>query len=212
MKIRSRAQVLKMVFALAEDSHAQSQPDERGKKSGIDFEARVGSISPGQAIRTLLRIAERSESHVELRFGDEVLTSSQVLRRFGDMRPWGELVSQQFVFQYGVAASFGHCFIQVEERYPGVAREWEEWLGSFTARKGFVQAWVSDSEYNRWQNVTDPYEYELAGRDCSNLRKRSNGLPPPLEMEIVDVSINPGRWVLRSGYVEAIGSRMVSAN
>lgn len=37
---------------------------------------------------------------------------------------------------------------------------------------------------------------------------RNNGLPPPLERLIVDTSRNPGRRVLRQGYVEAIGHRM----
>lgn len=37
---------------------------------------------------------------------------------------------------------------------------------------------------------------------------KSNQLPPPLEDMIVDTSENPGRRVLRVGYVEAVGHLM----
>lgn len=37
---------------------------------------------------------------------------------------------------------------------------------------------------------------------------RSNGLPPPLEQLVVDTSGNPGRRVLREGFVEAVGAVM----
>jgi hypothetical protein len=37
---------------------------------------------------------------------------------------------------------------------------------------------------------------------------KSNGLPFPLEQRVIDTSQNPGRRVLRDGYVEAIGSVM----
>ena len=36
----------------------------------------------------------------------------------------------------------------------------------------------------------------------------SNNLPPPLEKMIIDTSNNPGRRIIRMGYVEAIGSPM----
>ena len=37
---------------------------------------------------------------------------------------------------------------------------------------------------------------------------KSNGLPPPLDQMEIDTSGNPGRNVLRQGYIEAIGSTM----
>jgi hypothetical protein len=40
------------------------------------------------------------------------------------------------------------------------------------------------------------------------LPMKSNDLPPPLDQMIVDTSRNPGRRILRDGYVEAIGHRM----
>jgi hypothetical protein len=35
---------------------------------------------------------------------------------------------------------------------------------------------------------------------------KSNNLPPPLEQMIIDTSNNPGRRIIRMGYVEAVGS------
>jgi len=40
------------------------------------------------------------------------------------------------------------------------------------------------------------------------LPTRSNGLPPPLARMEIDTSHNPGRRVLRQGFVEAVGSPM----
>lgn len=37
---------------------------------------------------------------------------------------------------------------------------------------------------------------------------KSNGLPFPLEQQIIDTSQNPGRRILRDGFVEAVGSVM----
>lgn len=42
----------------------------------------------------------------------------------------------------------------------------------------------------------------------ASLPMKSNDLPPPLDQMIVDTSRNPGRRVLRDGYVEAVGHRM----
>ena len=36
----------------------------------------------------------------------------------------------------------------------------------------------------------------------------SNGLPFPLEQQIIDISNNPGRWELKQGYIESVGSTM----
>jgi hypothetical protein len=72
----------------------------------------------------------------------------------------------------------------------------------------FIHARVYDIEYEYWQNTSDPLQYESAGKAYSHLPMKSNGLPFPLEKTIIDISNNPGRRVLRSGYIEAVGSIM----
>jgi hypothetical protein len=73
---------------------------------------------------------------------------------------------------------------------------------------GFVQARIYDAEYERWQNAESLTLFEVECAEHAHLPKRSNGLPFPLTQEIVDISKNLGRWVLKSGYIEAVGAVM----
>lgn len=111
------------------------------------------------------------------------------------------------VYQYGAIGnhkisviSIENCIINLDD-----ACRWTEPFLSFDS---IVQARVYDKEYEYWQNASDPLEYETAGRSYSHLPTRSNDLPPPLEQMIIDTSKNPGRRLLREGYIEAIGSVM----
>lgn len=79
---------------------------------------------------------------------------------------------------------------------------------SYLERAGFVMSWIAATVDDYWQNAQDPILFEAAGLDCSNLSRVSNGLPPPLEMEVIDISSNPGRRTMRVGYIEAVGSVM----
>jgi hypothetical protein len=118
------------------------------------------------------------------------------------------LTSGGFELRFGVLPALGYCFLVLEEseghNYPELGEEVEPILSV----EGFIQAWVSDVEYDFWQNATDPLEYECLGRPLSGLPMKSNGLPPPLDQLEIDTSGNPGRTVLRQGYIEAIGSTM----
>lgn len=73
---------------------------------------------------------------------------------------------------------------------------------------GFVQARIYDAEYDRWQNAESLTLFEVERVEHAHLPKKSNGLPFPLTQEIVDITKNPGRWVLRNGYIEAVGAFM----
>lgn len=83
---------------------------------------------------------------------------------------------------------------------------------SFSGREGFVMSWIAATDYDYWQNAQDPRIFHAAGLDWSKLARVSNGLPPPLEMEVIDTSSNPGRRTMRLGYVEAVGSVMHVSN
>jgi hypothetical protein len=71
-----------------------------------------------------------------------------------------------------------------------------------------IQAYLVDWDYHYWQNAKDPVQYTSAGKPLPDLPMKSNGLPFPLEQQIFDTSRNPGRFVHRGEYVEAIGSPM----
>ena len=84
---------------------------------------------------------------------------------------------------------------------------WDEWVIELF-NESFVSAWVADVDYQFWQNAEDLLHYKARGRPWEHLPTRSNGLPPPLEQAIVDISRNPGRWALRAGFIEAVGAVM----
>lgn len=84
-------------------------------------------------------------------------------------------------------------------------RDMRSW---YVANSGLVMAWIVDRDYEYWQNASDPLQYEAAKRDHQHLPKISNGLPFPLEQMIIDISANPGRRVIREGYIEAVGAVM----
>jgi len=85
---------------------------------------------------------------------------------------------------------------------------WEKIAGAFLSCQGFVQACVLNEEYTFWQNAQDPLQYEAAGRSYAGRRMVSNGLPSPLTRSVIDVSHNPGRWIIKPGYVEMVGREM----
>ena len=84
----------------------------------------------------------------------------------------------------------------------------EKWVSRVVNEPDFVQARLYDGEYDLWQNMEDIAYYESEGRDHSNLKKKSNGLPFPLEAQVIDISNNPGRWSLKHGFIECVGSTM----
>lgn len=78
----------------------------------------------------------------------------------------------------------------------------------FSELPNFVYARLFDEEYDFWQNAQDPLQYQTRKRPYQHLPKKSNGMPFPLEKQIIDTDRNPGRRVFRSGYIEAIGHEM----
>jgi len=110
-------------------------------------------------------------------------------------------------FRFGVALGKNHRFLIISDEF-GPSERWNKWI-SMAAKNGeFVLAWATNREFDFWQNAHDPIEYKCGGREYENLPMISNGLPPPLDGDVVDTSRNPGRRVLRNGYVEGVGYKM----
>lgn len=84
----------------------------------------------------------------------------------------------------------------------------EKWISPFIKEKLLVQARIYDAEYDFWQNAHDLLQYEASNHSYEKLPMISNGLPFPLEQQIIDISNNPGRWELKQGYIESVGSTM----
>lgn len=108
---------------------------------------------------------------------------------------------------YGHVRNYNHSILSI---YGLVADlpDADIWIAPFTGLTSFREGWLLNTDYVHWQNAEDPLEYTAVGRSYEGLPMKSNGLPFPLEQQIIDTSQNPGRCVLRDGYVEAVGSVM----
>jgi len=113
-----------------------------------------------------------------------------------------------FSFHFASVRAFSHDLLEIRQKEASLPIGWDEWVSLFLSHPAFIQAWVSDIEYVRWQNAEDLLEYEAAGKSIANLRMKSNGLPPPLDQQVIDISANPSRRIICKGYVEAIGGVM----
>ncbi|WP_458129249.1 hypothetical protein [Pseudomonas sp. Z2-11] len=118
------------------------------------------------------------------------------------------VASNNFEFRFGTLPALDQCFLVVEEVQNFDGFDWDQAVRPFLDVEGFIQAWLADVEYDFWQNATDPLEYECAGRSFAKLPLKSSGLPAPLNQMEIDTSVNPGRVLLRQGFMEAIGSFM----
>jgi hypothetical protein len=109
---------------------------------------------------------------------------------------------------FGVVRTWEHVLIRIDNHSSLRYLHWDTIVKAFLSKAVFTQAWVSDINYQFWQNAEDPLQYKAHGKSYEGLPMKSNGLPPPLEQMNIDTSRNPGRRVIRSGYVEAVGSCM----
>lgn len=112
------------------------------------------------------------------------------------------IIGHGFEFLFGSLPSVRLDFLTIKRT------KRPEWATHFIGKPDFLMAWVADSEYEYWQNAHDPLQYTSVGRSYAHLPMKSNGLPPPLEQAVIDTSCNPGRRILRTGYVEAVGAMM----
>jgi len=109
---------------------------------------------------------------------------------------------------FSTVRSYRHQLLTIFWKGEHSLSVWEEILNGFLKFKGFVQACLVNNEYSFWQNAYDPIQYEALGRSWEGLPMISNGLPPPLEKAVIDISNNPGRRIIKVGYVEMIGRAM----
>ncbi|MBJ7313395.1 hypothetical protein ACFOLJ_26450 [Rugamonas sp. CCM 8940] len=179
--------------------------------NGVEFELLPGSgeISDFDALQTIVGVMQRLGLTMEFDDCGKIQSAYSYLKKVEKEGRWGRNIEAcGLSFCFGNVTALKYSFITIKELTKGAAVSWEEWISPFIDKPGFVQAWVSDVAYDHWQNAKDLLEYTAVGRDYSQLPMTSNGLPPPLEQKIVDISNNPGRWMLQSGYVEAIGAVM----
>jgi len=117
------------------------------------------------------------------------------------------MTNEQFEIGFGTLEHVDLSFLTIRSSSPRSVEYWGKLVDTLRA-DGFISSRVFDAEAEHWQNAEDPIEFEAAGRDYQHLPMKSNNLPAPLEKQVIDTSQNPGRRILRHGYVEALGGVM----
>lgn len=169
----------------------------------------LNALSDAAALQVIVDVMSKQGLPNEFEFDETRVKCEEFLSQVKRSGRWAfEVSSGGLAYRFGVVSAWGHSFIQVREQKSESVKSWDEWVFPFTKIAGFVQAWVSDIDFDYWQNAQDPMLYEDAGRDFAELSVVSNGLPPPLTQNVIDISSNPGRRVIRDGYVESVGMCM----
>ena len=86
----------------------------------------------------------------------------------------------------------------------------DHWVRLVADQTGFLRAFLLDTEFDYWQNVTSLSTYNLHGRSLKGVTLKGNGLPPPLQQDEVDTSTHPGRapFVPRRMFEEIVAQRL----
>ena len=128
-------------------------------------------------------------------------------RLAGDKKRYFTVKCGSGPIDYGPLGAFGLSRLQIS----GCIRSTEDaclWMDALVLLPSFMEGRLYEEEYEFWQNAKDPLEYKARNKPYDHLPMRSNGLPPPLEQSEIDTSANPGRRLLRKGFIEAVGSPM----
>ncbi|MCB2156346.1 hypothetical protein KQI84_15845 [bacterium] len=153
-------------------------------------------------------LSNRLDEHAVVRLEGRKVALNRVTSR---LEKWNkshfDLSVDEGEISYSHVWNRAHSFIEMEGLV-GTPADAESWVSPFFDSPTFMQSWVYDSVYSYWQNAFDPLQYTSEGRNFDDLPMKSNGLPFPLEQRIIDTSNNPGRRVIRNGYVEAVGGTM----
>jgi hypothetical protein len=175
----------------------------------LEFVCRINQAVANEIIRSLTAIlTERGDQGAVSIYGKKLKAGglASELSKF-DGKPVN-IESETFKFHLAFVRNFHHILFQIESKFSPDKNWWVCWVDTFIHIDGFVQAWLVDVTYDFWENASDPLECSANGRSCKGQPLKSNGLPPPLESDIVDTSRNPGARILRDGFVEAVGARM----
>lgn len=140
-------------------------------------------------------------------YGEPLLLSEASTRLKRAKRKTFNIVGRGFEFDLSCVRNFQLDFLEIKATCDHRSA-WDSWAARFVGEPHFVMAWLADAEYEFWQNAEDLLQYTSKGRPHEHLPKKSNGLPPPLEQTVVDISGNPGRRLLRPGYYEVVGAVM----
>lgn len=139
-------------------------------------------------------------------YGDDCRLDQAIAKMRASSKKSFVISGQGFEFQFATVANHKLTSLQISQ--PDTTIGWDEWISDISNFDSFVMARTFDIDYEYWQNATSAEQYIAAGKSYKHLPLVPNGLPPPLNAMKIDISKNPGRSLLRDGYVEAVGARL----
>ena len=166
----------------------------------------LGALSAGQAAELCLNLIGQQQGApvTQINLYHSPLKASSLGRRL-KMRESFHIDGSGFDAHLASVQNHQLAFLTIN----GIEFQMERvWVEAVAAIAPLVSARIYDNEYEYWQNAEDPLVYQAGGRSMDGLPTKSNELPPPLDQIVIDISHNPGRRILRDGYVEAVGHRM----
>ncbi|WP_250633091.1 hypothetical protein [Pinirhizobacter soli] len=173
----------------------------------VEMVFELDSLSAEDAVRRSFEVLGLQNSQVSLY--QEMMSAQSALERVvRDGRSAFNIETDAVSIHFSTIKAYQQQLLTISRKSPCELSGWEEVVGSFLGCKGFTQACVLSGEYTFWQNAADPLQYQAAGRSYDGLPLVSNGLPSPLEKLVIDTSHNPGRRIIKIGYVEMVGHAM----
>lgn len=148
------------------------------------------------------RSADINRTSIKASKVEEILDGAHV--------PSFEVLGEGFSFDYGQNGGQNYDSVFVEGRSAWLTPLFcDELISKLIASDpNFTQAHLVNKNYQHLQNIFDPLQFEALGLSMDGLPMKSNGLPFPLEQQIVDTDHNPGRYRLHQGYVETSAGYM----
>jgi len=167
----------------------------------------LDALSADEAVRRSIEVLGLQNSQLNLY--QEPMSAKLALEKITrEGKPFFNINNADVLVQFSTIRAYRQQVLTISVKDARALSVWEGVVGSFSDYKGFVQACLLSNGYTFWQNAEDPLEYQAAGRSYDGLPLVSNGLPSPLQKLVVDTSRNPGRRIIKIGYVEVVGHAM----
>jgi hypothetical protein len=178
-------------------------------KEQLTIVFRNGQLSVNLVLNGIMAVLEENRLPLTgfAMYGERTSIMDALSRLRKARRSTFNIVGHGFSFHLASVHNFDLDFLEIAST-TGSRITWDEWAQPFIGSDDFIMAWLADSEYEHWQNADDPLQYTSAGKSYEHLPMVSNGLPYPLERRVIDTSANPGRRILRRGYIEVVGAVM----
>lgn len=173
----------------------------------VEMVFELDSLSAEDAARRSIEVLGLQDSQVNL-YREAMSTASALEKIVREGKPSFNIETAAVSIHFSTVRAYQQQLLTIRKEEACTLSAWEEVVGSFSDCKGFIQACLLSDEYTLWQNAADPLQYQAAGRSYDGLPLVSNGLPSPLQKLVVDTSRNPGRRIIKVGYVEAVGHAM----